>query len=144
MLNATWEGFQDELQKIADASVFQPIPARKPGGMHLHSVGGDAPPTANMRGVEFAPTKASPVRAPAMEATGVLPAPKAPAAVPHAPAAVPHPAVHAPSGGGLRVGAMKAIGAVRQHAAPLAIGSAVGLGLGAMAMRKRQSNAPPR
>jgi len=89
-----------------------------------------------------APTGVVPAQAP--HVTGAVPAPKAPATVPHAPTSVPHPTMHAPSGGGLRAGAMTAMGAVRQHAAPLAIGSAVGLGLGAMAMRKRQSNAPPR
>lgn len=95
MLQATFAAFQDELIKIAaSAPIFQPLPTRKPAGMHLQGVGPD------MSGAAKPPTVAARGQMP-VERTGVVAPPKPPVemtkthirpgAVPHTP--LPHPAV---------------------------------------------------
>ena len=110
MLSVTFEAFQDELIKIA-SSVFQPIPARKPAGMHLHGVGGDAPLTAEGRG-------RSPVAAAGPELSKTVQRPT-PVAAPHS--ALPHPAV--PGGAGRMV--QRGKGLLKAHGKKGLIGAGV-------------------
>lgn len=190
MLNATWAGFQDELEKIAMSidehrdyvKDVTPAGSRKnaPASVkemrsnlasRLKEQRGGKPISNRPQGpapIQLTPSmeqpkvpsgpptrveRAAPPKAPTAQVpTGVVPAqaPHVTGAVPahapavHAPTSVPHPTMHAPAGGGFRAGAMKAMGAMRQHAAPLAIGAGIATAGGLALNHMRKRDAPPR